>query len=249
MRRNILSAIAVLFSLYTFAQNKHITYIGEIYTVSMKQAAGKNSKSNYSVEKGYHHILVFKDKKAISLRRDTIMTNNDSILGNMSRSNFLSLFDKNQNATKTTTAYYNKKADKVFFSDYKPDVWRKIAPDKRVEIIDAFQQDIISTMVAKGMDTSFMPPKIEYTDKVKTIKGYNCKNAIVTDNKKVYYVWFTEEINYNWCFDDYRFLIPGTVIYIEYDSKPYLEFVSIEDLDYNKIPLDKKIVTEVLKKW
>ena len=30
---------------------------------------------------------------------------------------------------------------------------------------------------------------------------------------------------------------------------PYLEFVSIEDLDYDKIPLKEKIVKEVLKRW
>lgn len=249
MNKLLVFAIVVLFSLHTFAQNKHITYIGEVFSVSFYNDSVKKTHSYYQVEKGYHDILVFNDKKAITFQQDTILTHKDSIWENMSRYNYLSLFDKKQSSTKSIHAYYNKKAEKVFISDYKPDVWKKIAPDKRSEIIDAFQQDIMNAMAAKGMDTSFIPPEIEYKDKTKTIKGYNCKNAIVYDNKKVYDVWFTEEINYNWCFEDYRFLIPGTVIYIEYDNKPYLEFVSIEDLDYDKIPLKEKIVKEVLKRW
>jgi hypothetical protein len=43
----------------------HITYIGDIYSISLKQAANKKSETHYSIEKGYHHILIFKDKKAI----------------------------------------------------------------------------------------------------------------------------------------------------------------------------------------
>ncbi len=99
------------------------------------------------------------------------------------------------------------------------------------------------------MDTSFISPKIEYTNKTQTIKGYKCKNAVVTNYERVYEVWFTDEIDYNWGFEDYRFLIPGTVIYIEYKDKPYLEFVSIEELNYEKIPINKKIVKEVFKNW
>lgn len=249
MNKLLVFAIVVLFSLHTFAQNKHITYIGEVFSVSFYNDSVKKPHSDYQIKKGYHHILVFKDRKAISFRLDTTLTSGDSSRNIMPNHKFLSLFDKKQNATKTITTYYNKKADKVFFSDRNPDVWKSIAPDK--EPVYSEQEKEWLAFVFQRFDSipKWTAPVYQYTDSVKTIHGYNCKNVYVKDGKREYNVWYTEEIYYNWCFDDYRFLIPGTVIYIEYDNKPYLEFVSIEDLDYDKLPLEKKIVKEVLKKW
>ena len=249
MKHSLLLILCFFLINIGFAQNMHITYIGDIYSISLKQAANKKSETHYSIEKGYHHILIFKDKKAITFQQDTIVANADSIPKILSDYQFLSLFDKKSGSAKYITSRYSAKSKRVYNSEHESQIWRKITPDKEFKINETEEEWIKS--IYKQLDSlpQWEAPIYQYLDSVKTIHGFSCKNVNVRNGKREYNVWFTEEMYYNWCFDDYRFLIPGTVIYIEYDNKPYLEFVSIEDLDYQKIPIERKMVKEVLKKW
>ncbi len=249
MNKLLLSTIAVIFSFYIFAQDKHITYIGEIFSFSFEKDSLNRSIPTYCTEEGYLHILVFKDKKSISFMQDTILSHSDSIRENSSCHQSFILNDRNHTSTKSVRIFYNNKIDKVFFEKFKPDVWRVIAPDK--EPVYSQEEKEWREIFYFKFDSlpQWEAPVYQYSDSVKIIHGFSCKNVNVKDGKREYNVWFTEEMHYNWCFDDYRFLIPGTVIYIEYKNKPYLEFLRIEDLDYKKSPVEKVIIKSVLRKW
>jgi len=249
MKKTYAILIFLLASTLLLAQNKNLTYIGDIYSISRKQAADKKSETHYSVEKGYHHILIFKDKKAIMFRQDSILGSIDSVPKTLSDYKFLSLYDRKSSSVKYISARYNEKNDRVYTNEQEFRIWQKITPDKKPDLTGTEEEWIKSLYKQFDSIPKWEAPIYQYSDSVKTIHGFSCKNVNVRNGQREYNVWFTEEINYNWCFDDYCYLIPGTVIYIEYDNKPYLEFVSLEDLDYDQLPLNKKIVKEVLRKW
>ena len=64
------------------AQNYHLVYETDIYSIDLKQAAGGSSNSTYSVEKANQHLLTLQNKKAVSFKSDIVIDNKDSICAN-----------------------------------------------------------------------------------------------------------------------------------------------------------------------
>lgn len=243
-------SLLLLFVSSAISQSKHLTYVGDIYFISLKGAAENTPDAIYKLEKGIHNILVFDDKKAIFYKdtRTYLAFGKDSI----SNSNYLqydlSLFDKKKKSVKNIWLTYIIETDSIKMDKNSIKKWTKITPDKKPKLTEKTIA-WLAYLESQGINTEFTPPDILFTDETKQIGDYNCKKALVTDGNRKYNVWFTEEIKYNWCFDDFKYLIPGTVILIEYEEKPFLEFVSIKDLDYDKLSIDKKIIDFVLKNW
>ncbi len=239
--------LIVIGSTLVKAQNYHLIYETDIFSISLKQAAEGKSESSYSIEKGYQHILSFKDKKAINFQHDTILTNIDSIWTNYDSYKSYLVIDRKKTRFQWVMALYNKKVKKVYVNNYNKKAWLNIDPlsppvyDEGYEFIhEAFKSKLDSLPKWKA-------PELTYTELNKEINGYSCKNVIVVNGQREYNVWYTEEINFNWCFDDYRFLIPGTVVLIEKDSKTTFELLSVKPLDYNNLPVMKEVVYKLLK--
>ncbi len=226
-------------------QDKHITYLCDVFSVSLAQDTEGNRKSNYKKRKGYLSILVIKDTKAISYRHDTVQSKSNDILNKNRYST--SLFKKKNNKTRALSFFYSERRDKFNFNGFSSN-WHQNRPDIEPDFKN--ESRYMKAILSKaGVDTTFTAPIINYTEKTKTIKGYHCKNAVVKSSKNEYIVWYTKEIDYHWCFDDFCALIPGTPILIEHKGKPQLEFVSIKDLNYDKIWIEKRVVDFILKNW
>lgn len=233
-----------------WTQDKHITYIGDIYSVSLKGAAEKTPDAIYKIEKGIHNIIVYKEKKAIFYKEK----NSSNDIANDTAGKFINsyfdlvLFDKKHNSSKLVWGTYNPETNLVKIDKTCKKKWTKINPNEKPELTE--DKEIWYTYLESiGVSTEFNPPVIDYTDEIEELKGFQCKIAYVREGERVYKVWHTEEMNYNWCFEDYRNLIPGTIIKIEYDGESFLELLSIEDLDYNKISVNKNLMEILLKKW
>lgn len=241
----------LLISNTLFCQDKHLVYSGEIYTVSYKGSTKESPEAIYRHEKGIHNILIFDDNKSMFYRESNTYDNptNDSTIKSSIKNYQITLSDKKKKASKIILITYDKSDRSVNIDKNSDKKWTKIKPTKEKKQTKEDKAFFGLLESQHGIKTTFSAPEIVYTPKAQKINGYDCKNAIVTDNSRIYTVWYTEEMNYNWCFEDYRYLIPGTVIKIEYNNETYLEFVRIEDLDYSKISLNKKIVDGIIDRW
>lgn len=244
----LLLILFVLSSQLLLSQDKHITYLGDVFYIDLASAAHKDSTVKHYKEKDNHHILVFEDKKAILFRKEIDYTRRDSMIFNNYKRYYPTLFDKKKEASRHLSLLHNYSTGDIFANNRHSPEWKKITPLEDPELFKQEKNYIVS-YYKDSLDISFHPPEIKHTGNTKTIKGYLCKNAIVVKGKRTYDVWYTEEIDYHWCFDDYNYLLLGTPIMIYYEGEPYLEFVSIEDIDYNKIPIDNYVVDFVLKNW
>jgi GLPGLI family protein len=253
--KNLISLGVFAFLLLTaqnlICQNKHLIYSGEIFTVSYRGTSKESPEAIYRHEKGTHNILIFDDNKSLFYREANAYekTEKDSSLQQKLETYQFVLADRHKKSSKIVLATYDTTNDSVYFDSSSDKKWRKIKPMKEPKLTQdekAFKSFLESE---HKLNTGFIAPVINYNDNTRIINGYNCKNAIVIDNSRTYSVWFTEEMQYNWCFDDYRFLIPGTVILIEYEGNPYFEFLRIENLDYSKIAVKEKITDSIMKIW
>ena len=235
----VLSLIIINTTLIT-AQNYHLIYETDIYAVSLKQAAEGKSESKYSIEKGHQHILSFKDKKAINFQIDSIKTNYDFYKTYL-------VIDKKKTRFQYVMANYNEKVKKVNINGYDKKTWRK--NDPLSEPVLGKEHSYINEIYKSKSDSisAWKALEIKYNTQTQTINNYLCKNATVLKGKWTYNVWYTEEINFNWCFNDYRFLIPGTVVLIEKDDKIIFELLSIKPLDYDNLPVRKEIIESLVK--
>jgi len=233
-----------------YTQDKHITYIGDIYSVSLKGTAEKTPDAIYKIDKGIHNIIVYKEKKAIFFKEKNSTNEIANDTNNQYTNNYfdLQLFDKKHKTSKLVWGIYNPETNSVKIDKNCNKKWTKITPNQKPELTE--DKEIWYTYLESiGVSTEFKPPVIDYTDETEELKGYQCKIAYAKEGERVYKVWYTESMHYNWCFDDYRNLIPGTIIKIEYDGESFLELLSIEDLDYNKISVNKNLMEILLKKW
>ena len=148
-------------------------------------------------------------------------------------------------------ARYDNKFKKAIITSYDKKTWRKIAPlsEPKLNNEEKLFREIYESEYKKMHDTLpiWTAPELKYTEKTRTISGYDCKNTIVIDGVKKVSVWYTEGIEFNWCFYDYRFLIPGTVVLIEQDDKIIFELLRINILDFDSLPVKKEIIDELFK--
>ncbi len=133
MRRVLIILLFLITVLSLHSQNKHITYIGEIPTFTKTKDSTNRVKTVEQLEKGYYHIIVLKNEKAISFIEEKNLSASDSLWKSYSHHEFLSLFDKQKSETKYITAFYNKKVKKAFISHPETAIWRKIDPNKKTE--------------------------------------------------------------------------------------------------------------------
>ncbi|MDD2634001.1 MAG: hypothetical protein PHW82_00715 [Bacteroidales bacterium] len=238
--------IIIVGSVTINAQNYHLVYKTDIYSVDLKQAAEGDKTSSYSTEKGYQHILSFKDKKALNFQQAKTDTSISTIGDNFNAHKNYLIIDRKKNKFQWVMAFYNKKAEKVYINGYDKKAWCKNDPLSK-PVLYKNEKDFIETYKFNDIFPEWEAPEITYTEETKEINAYSCKNVTVVNGQQTYNVWYTEEINYNWCFNDYRVLIPGTVVLIEHKGKVRFELLQIEILDFEKLPVRKEIIEELLK--
>ncbi|PLX07881.1 MAG: hypothetical protein C0596_09070 [Marinilabiliales bacterium] len=237
--------IVGLFSLSVSAQNYHLVYETDVFSISLKMAAEGKDTTPYSIEKGQYHILTFKDKKAFSFQKDTILSAFDSLWTNSYDSHSYLIIDRKKTRHQWVMALYNKNVDKVYVRSFDKSDWQKTDP-LSPPVIDEFTQ-MIFDKIAREKDTIFewRLPEIDFYEDSKEINGYTCKKAYLHSEKRPLTIWYTEEIDFNWCFSDYRYLIPGTVVLIELEGKPTFELLSVKELDPDNLPVRKEIIKKL----
>ena len=244
----IISIVAILtFSIgLVKAQNYHLIYETDIFSIDLNKAALNDTSSKFSVKKGQHHIITFKNKKAISFQLDTLQTNENSFF-NPNKHNSYLIVDNKKSKYQWVIAGYNKKVDKIFVNSYDKKAWLNNDPTIEPAITEEYK--FINEAIKSKFDSlpKWKAPEITYTEQNKEINGYFCKHAIVLTHEQILSVWFTEEINFNWCFADYRVLIPGTVVQIEKENKIVFNLVSIAEYDENKSIIKLEIINNLRK--
>ncbi|MDD4148800.1 MAG: hypothetical protein PHE33_02110 [Bacteroidales bacterium] len=250
IKLQIILMLILISSTLLNAQNYHLMYETDIYSIDLKQTAGESSNSTYSVEKAHQHLLTLQNKKAVSFKSDIVIDNKDSICVNYNSYKNYIVVDRKKTRFQSLMARYDNKLKKAI-SSYDKKAWRKIAPlsEPKLNNDEKLFREIYKCEYKKIHDTLpiWTVTELKYTEKTKTISGYDCKNVIVIDGIKKVNVWYTEEIEFNWCFYDYRFLIPGTVVLIEQDDKIIFELLRINILDFDDLPVKKEIIDELFK--
>lgn len=167
------------------------------------------------------YIYVYKDRRALSFvesKRDKLM-----------QTKFVDLFDKKKAEFIGLNARKSEKTGEIYITPWAKQDWCKIDPLQPPYIDEFMEESIAEVMKKKDSLWTWQPAQITFTDSIKTIGNYNCKNAIVIEGKTVYNIWYTEQFDYSWCFFDYRFLIPGTVVKSERNGET--DFV-LEEITY-----------------
>ncbi len=244
-KRIIIVLISGILHISINAQNYHLIYETDVFSISLKQAAEGEDITPYSFEKGQYHILTFKNKKAISFQKDTILSAFDSLWTNSYDSHSYLIIDRKKARHQWVMALCNENVNKVYVRSFEKNDWQKTDP-LSPPVIDEFTQ-MIFDKIAREKDTIFewKPPEIDFYKDTQEINGYTCKKAYLHSDKRPLTIWYTEEIDFNWCFSDYRNLIPGTIVLIEFEGKPTFELLSIKELDTDNLPVRKEIIKKL----
>ena len=243
MNRIYITIVLHLIVISLVSQNKHLIFESDFVSTSLIKDKNNTSNTSLTTIKGFVNILVFKGNKAIVFNEYS-----DSFpdIENIIHSNHKSytLIDLKKNRAKNLNAYFNESKEKVFISTNFYSDWRNIDPYTE-PIFDEFTKSIVNKYDSQKWQT----PKISFSNEVSHIGRFNCKKAIVIDNNKEYIVWYTEDYKYNNCFEDYRFLIPGTVVIIEHEDKIIFELISIKDTEKTKDKSKDKVLKALLKSF
>jgi hypothetical protein len=169
------------------------------------------------------YIYVYKDKRALSF----VESNLEKIMQTKS----VDLYDRKKSEFIGLNARKSEKTGEIYITPWAKQDWCKIDPMQPPYIDEFVEESIAEAMKKKDSLWVWQPPQITFTDSIKTIGDYQCKNAIVTDYQTIYNIWYTEQFDYSWCFFDYRFLIPGTVVMSERNGE--VDFV-LEEITYQE---------------
>jgi hypothetical protein len=222
-KKILLSILALIFCFPLFSQYTALKYKWNFPDFVMHKDSQNIVHTELVKAEQDFYIYVYKDKRALSFV--------ESNLEKKTQTKSVDLYDRKKSEF---IGLYVRKSDKtgdIYITRWRKKDWCKIDPMHPPYIDEFMEESITEAMKKKDSLWTWQPPQIAFTDSIKTIGEYKCKNAIVTEGKTVYNVWYTEQFDYSWCFSDYRFLIPGTVIYSERNGE--IDFV-LEEITYPK---------------
>jgi len=236
-----------IISISANAQSYHLIYETDISNIIFVKDSIQQQNTKFEWVKGKHHILTLKNKKAITFDKDTVVTSIGYKMYQNNSYNSYMVFDRKKTRNISVMAYFNKKVNKVFINNLENIGWQKTDPLSPPVISELLQSTIKKIEIEKDTIIEWKAPEIDFYDEIKEINGYTCKRAYLNSVKRPLTIWYTEEINFNWCFSDYRYLIPGTVILIEHEGETTFELKELKPLDYDNLPIRKKVFDKLRK--
>ena len=243
----IIFLTAIIISISANAQNYHLIYETDMPNYIFQKDTTNSTNTTIEWVKGKYHILTYKFKTAISFDKDTVVTSSGyKIHQNNSYNNYV-VFNRKKSRHISVMAYYNEKVNKVFINNFENIDWQKTDPLSPPVISELLKSTIKKIEIENDTVIEWSPPEINFYEDTKQINGYTCKKAYLHSPKRPLTIWYTEEIDFNWCFSDYRYLIPGTVVLIEFEGKPTFELLSIKELDTDNLPVRKEVIEKLRK--
>lgn len=224
-KKILLIIISLFLCIPLFSQYTIIKYKSDFPVFYYEMKSGELTNPKIEPEMQDYYIYVYKDKRAISYYYRSIHKHSNTML--------LDLFDRKKSKTISLNVSQSEHSGKIYITTWARQNWMDINPTKKPYVDDLLQSYIDKALADKDSVPQWKAPEIIYTDSTRTIGKYNCKNAMVKANNDVLSVWYTQDINYSWCFSDFWFLIPGTVVLQEKNGK--LDFVLEEISETNSI--------------
>lgn len=217
---------------------------------------GEGRETNYrKIEAGENifNIIILDKNKSFSYSGTPSYTvklpvNEENIQGGT-----VKFFNARKNAFKECK--YTISTDSVYFNCGKDQDWRKVNKKylkAEYEYIDEDKQvtEFINSLGYDLPETGFpvYDLSLKITGKKDNINGFNCKEAILQlyDNE-AYTVWFTDEMDYSWCFDNFFSAFPGTVITAKSGDETLFELLEIVDTDFSNIPFTKEQIDSLIE--
>jgi hypothetical protein len=87
--------------------------------------------------------------------------------------------------------------------------------------------------------------KIKYLKEEAKIGDYLCKKALLNYYGKEYYLWYTEEIEYNKAFVNFLYKVPGTVVQIGNNDEIVFQLISFGEFDVSKTNLSYQVLFKI----
>lgn len=254
MKTLIILVFTVILTNSIFSQNKHLIYSSTLDNTLIADKSHSNVRLN--LEENIFHLLIINNKNSITYYERPELQIIDSLGNIILEEGEVKLFNKPKHEFTTSNYIQNFKKD-TFYLNFTPKTWIKIDNSHLKSKYDNVEKEI-KYLQTTNQDISFNKDlHSEYIMKfttglnTKEINGFLCKEGVlnVTDIES-YHVWFTEEINYNWCFDDFRAIIPGTIVQLTKNEtkETVFELKKIKELDYSDIKFTKQQISELMKR-
>lgn len=231
-KKTLLLNIAFVLCLSLFGQYTILKYKYNFPVFHFEIKSGELIEHNVRLQMIDYYVYVYKDKRAISFYDDKNYKNFNTLQ--------VDLFDRKKFKTISLNVNQIKRSGKIYVTPWADQTWIKIDPMQKPYMDDLLKNAIGKAFENKDSMPQWKAPEVIFTDSTRTIGNYYCKNAVVKNIKHIISVWYTEDINYNWCFSDFKFLIPGTVVMEEKNGK--LDFMLEEVSETNKIDVKLKEV-------
>ncbi len=226
--------ILIIFANQLFSQIKHLIFSDSISPDFYVNIEGNEITYKKNSANKLYHVLVMDKNKSIAYYDK---------FDNSSKTNSITdkikIFNKRKHSVKYVEYVYNE--DKVDFK-----INNKI-PSKKIDdkfLRETYEFSEFEKQFFKNKYPDYKIPEyvmsFEKINKTKNINGFNCKQGKITlyDNR-VYEVWYCEDFNYNWSFDNFVSIIPGTVIQVSENDKVVFKLEYIGETDFNKIIFTK----------
>ncbi|MBR5983176.1 MAG: hypothetical protein IK025_05595 [Bacteroidales bacterium] len=214
MKRGLLLAVIVLYSALVFAQkenaSKHLVY---------KEISPNGYVSHY------FHVLAGK-KLALTYSEFTILLYGP----------FLDCDMVSRNPAGYKMLHVVDGKEDIYIADVASPKFNKI---NKKSIIEDHKQnsDFMKAAMVNSADTAIFDESVlmEFTPNIGKAKidNYDCTIGVMQISKSYCWkIWYTKEINYNWVFNDYFWLVPGTIIRAEDSDGCVYALEREEDTDF-----------------
>lgn len=236
-----------------FPQNKHLVYLSTLNNAIV--TGGSSSFIDIDSSENLFHLLIVSKKNSITYAERPEVQIIDSLGNKLSENREIKLFKKRKHECTSTQYIHSYRRDTLYLnlnmrswieidSTYLRAKYDQI--EKEIKLLQAINPDID---FSEELHTKYF---MEFKKGLNTkmINGFLCQEGIlnVTDIES-YHVWYTEEMCYNWCFDDFRSIVPGTIVQLlKNDTEEIVfELIEVKELDYKDILLTKHQISELLK--
>ncbi len=200
-------------------------------------------QSSYSTK----NLVLFNESQAIVWNELELDPCSDTSFTDTGKAIFTTCYDKNINSLKTFDFYYFPYFDTIESGDWKLNEWHKINPKRK----DLTKKDrkFIEKMEKLYPEIKEANLNLTLKSETKTINNIVCKQAVFSNSNQTFIVWYRDDINYSWCFDGFLNKVPGTPVLVENENETILEFLDIQNLNFDNIPFNQSHFNEVLKQW
>jgi GLPGLI family protein len=226
---------------YVFSQQTHIRYRNELnFSGIFQHTDNKLQYRELDNRNNVLHIILLDKNKSLAYNDNSSVIIGKNSSDTITRKKIpVKIFDKKKKMVKKIEYIIDSPSDMSLIQVNKFEKWQKIDEKylKNRYETDDNTKSFLSTAYKDSVIT-FPEYKITFdlTGNKKEINGYTCKEAIIglyEDEK--YTVWFTDEFDYSWCFDDLFSIVPGTVIQASLKDKTVFELLDISTIKYDDI--------------